>query len=128
MLGEEDIQTATKLQERAFQVIKKNPDIPAYKALILAGYSERNALKNGTKILETKGFKDLQDIYKYEIIRHGVTPKVLAKTLKVGVKDKDAKTRLAYLQEVQKALNLSQDTPDVAVQVNIAKELEDYAT
>ena len=119
---------ATKLQERAFQVIKKNPEIPAYKALILAGYSERNALKNGTKILETKGFNELQSIYKYEIIRKCITPKFLAKTIKVGIKDKDAKTRLAYLQEVQKALNLSQDTPDVAVQVNIAKELEDYAT
>ncbi len=117
----------TKLQIRAFEIIKQNPAMPLYKALVLAGYARKNAIGHTGKIVGSKGMESLQNLYKYEIVRKGVTPKFLAKKLKDGLKDKDKKTALAYLQEAQRALDISTDVPDVAIQVNLSPDLEEYA-
>lgn len=99
-----------------------------YECAILAGYEANTARNTKDQIIESVGYRNLQELYGYELARKNITPRQIARTMAQGIKDKDPKTRLAYLIEVKKDLQISQDTPDTMVQVNIGKELEDYAS
>jgi hypothetical protein len=117
----------TKLQKRAFEIIRENPSIPITKAMIMANYSNGYAKTGQAKLLESKGFANLRDVYQYELVKRGVTPKLLAKKLKEGLKDQDKKTVLAYTIEAKKDLEISKDTPDTAIQINLDSESAKYA-
>jgi hypothetical protein len=117
----------TKLQKRALEVIRKNPTISLYKALVLAGYSEKTALNPTANVVGSKGMANLQDVYKYEIIQKGITPKKLAHLLKKGLKDQDKKTVLAYIDKAEQALELSKEAPDTAIQINLGEDINRLA-
>lgn len=118
---------ATKLQERALEIIRKNPDISKSKALILAGYSDKTALNPTANVIGSKGFSNLRELYQFELAQKGVNPKLLAKILKKGLKDQDKKTVLAYAIEAKKDLEISKESVDTAVQINLSKDIDKYA-
>ncbi len=115
------------LQERVAQIMHKDPTISAGKAMILAGYSKNSALNPTANVIGSKGFSNLQDVYLYELARKGVNPKLLAQVTKKGLKDQDKKTVLAYAIEAKKDLELSKDTADTAIQINLSSEINELA-
>ena len=117
----------TKLQERAVAIMKENPAITPAKAMIMAGYTDKSALNAKANLIDSKGFQNLGDIYQYEVTRKGITPKFLAKKLKEGLTDQDKKVVAVYHDKAEKVLELSKDTPDTAIQINLGSEVADYA-
>ncbi|HDZ14354.1 hypothetical protein LCGC14_0615210 [marine sediment metagenome] len=118
---------STKLQERAVEIIRKNPEISRAKALIMAGYSDKTALNPTANVIGSKGFANLQDVYQYELVRKGINLKFLAKKMKEGLTDKDKKVVALYHDKAEKALELSKESVDTAVQINLGSELTDLA-
>ena len=104
-----------------------NPHIKPKDALLSAGYSDKSVMGSMPKLLDSKGLVNLREVYQYELIQKGVTPKKLALIMQKGLKDKDNKTVLAYSIEAKKDLEVTTDTPDTAIQINLGAELEDYA-
>ena len=115
------------LQERAAQIMHENPSITAGKAMILANYSETTAGDAKANLLTSKGFQNLSDVYQYELARKGVTPKLIAQVTKKGLKDQDKKTVLAYAIEAKKDLELSKESIDTAVQINLGSDISELA-
>ena len=108
--------------------MRDNPQLKPSDALIQAGYSADSILSNKSKLIQSKGFASLQDVYRYELVRKGITPKLLARQTKEGIKSVDLKTRLPYLVEVKKDLGIAQDAPDTLVQINLSSEVDKLAT
>ena len=119
---------ATDLQKRTYNIIKKNPAIPTYKAMILAGYSPKTALNARTNLVNSRGFQSIEDAYRYELVKKGITPKFIAKQVKEGARSADLKTRLPYLESIKKDLGISEQAPDTLIQVNLAQEIDKLAT
>ena len=118
----------TILQKRAFEIMRKNPAIKPSDALIRAGYSAKSLLGGVSKHIESKGFANLQDVYRFELVSKGITPKLLARQTKEGIKSVDLKTRLPYIVEAKKDLGMVQDAPDTLIQVNLSQEIDKLAT
>ncbi len=117
----------TPRQKRAWEIIIKNPDMPTYEALILAGYERKSALSNGKRILNGRGFRSLADVYRYELVRN-IKPRTLAKQLAKGVKSDDLRIALPYIQQATKDIGLADETPDTLIQINLSDKLKEYAT
>jgi hypothetical protein len=107
--------------------MKENPSIPITKAMIMSDYSEGYSKTGQAKLLESKGFANLRDVYQYELVKKGVTPKLLAKKLKEGLTDQDKRVVAIYHDKAEKVLELSKDTPDTAIQINLSDEVKEYA-
>ena len=117
----------TKLQKRASAIMKANPHIKPSEALLSAGYSEKSVGSSVPRLLDSKGLANLRDVYQYELIKKGITPKLLAKLTKTGLKDKDTKVVLSYMESAKKDLEISQDTPDTAIQINLGEDISKLA-
>ena len=107
--------------------MRANPHIKPSVALLSAGYSKSSIVGSMPKILDGKGLVNLREVYQYELIKKGITGKFLAKIMKKGLKDQDKKTVLAYSVEVKKDLEISKDTPDTAIQINLGEEIRELA-
>ena len=104
-----------------------NPGIKPSVALLSAGYSGKNILANEAGILDSKGLVGLRDVYQYELIKKGITGKFLARIMKKGLKDQDKKTVLAYAIEAKRDLEISKDSVDTAIQINLGSEINELA-
>ena len=117
----------TKLQKRADEIMRANPNILPSRALLSAGYSAKSVEGSLPKILDSKGLVSLREVYQYELIKKGITGKFLAKIMKKGLKDQDKKTVLAYSIEAKKDLEISKDNVDTAIQINLGSEISELA-
>jgi len=127
MLGEEDSTTATKKQKLASEILAKNPAITPSNALIMAGYSKKNVGHNVTKILMADGMLNLREVYKYELSNRNVDPNRLARLIHIGLKDKDPKIVLQYIDKAEQALEISKEAADTAIQINLSSEINELA-
>ena len=118
---------ATQLQKRASEIMLANPHIKPKDALLSAGYSPNSLVGGVTKLVDAKGLVNLREVYQYELIKKGITPKLLAKKLKEGLKDPDSKVVLAYSIEAKKDLEIATDTPDTAIQINLGEDISKLA-
>ncbi len=118
---------ATKLQERAVAIKRENPGYSISYCMVMAGYSKKTATHPKADFLESKGVMNLQELLRFELVSKGITPKLIAKQTKEGIKSEDLKTRLPYLIEAKKDLGMSEETPDTAIQINLGKDLEALA-
>ena len=107
--------------------MRSNPTIKPSIALLSAGYSAKTVGANMRGILDSKGLASLRDVYQYEIIRKGITPKKLADLMKKGLKDQDKKVVALYMDKAEQALEISKEAPDTAIQINLGTELEQLA-
>ena len=117
----------TKKQKMASEILAKNPAITPSNALIMAGYSKVNVGHNMAKILMADGMLNLQEVYRFELTNRNIGPDKLARLIGKGLKDKDPKTVIQYIDKAEKILELSVDRPDTAIQVNLGAELEKLA-
>ena len=117
----------TKLQKRASEILASNKSITPSNALIMAGYSKNNVDKNVRTIWGSDGMLNLKAVYQYELIKKGITPKKLAQVLQKGLKDQDKKVVLAYSIEAKKDLEIANDTPDTAIQINLGEDISKLA-
>ena len=108
--------------------MRANPSLSPANALIMAGYSDKNALANKASILKSKGIANLSSLYKYELVRQGMRPQKIAKLAVEGARSADLKTRLPYLESIKKDLGISEQAPDTLIQVNLAQEIDKLAT
>jgi hypothetical protein len=115
-------------QRRAIEVRVKYPEKSLYECLILAGYKKNTALNGTANFIDATAVKNVQELYGYELARQNVTPRLLAKRMREGVKNKDLRLAFQYIQEAKKDLGISKETPDTAIQINLQGELNDYAT
>ena len=119
---------ATKLQKRAFEIMRANPSMSPANALIMAGYSDKSVLGSKTDLLNSKGIASLSSLYQFELVKQGMRPKKIAKLAVEGAKSVDLKTRLPYLESIKKDLGISEQAPDTLIQVNLAPDIDKIAT
>lgn len=115
-------------QEKALALKKKNPEKSLYQCMIEANYSRNSARHVKANLIEREGVKSVSELYGYELARQGITPRLLARRTREGVKHKDLRLAFQYIQETKKDLGISKETPDTAIQINLQGELGEYAT
>src|SRR4030042_908375 len=115
-------------QEKALVIKKQNPEKSLYQCMIEANYSRNTAHCVKANFIERVGVQNVSERYGYELARQGITPRLLAKRAREGVKHKDLRLAFQYIQEAKKDLGISKESPDTAIQINLQGELGEYAT
>lgn len=118
----------TALQQRAMEIIKENPDMPAGKAMITAGYAENVARSPKQNLLDRSGVLNAKEKWLDILSRKGITVDKLADKQVEWI---DAKKVVSAQVIVKKGTPTSQangELPPADSKTNDFIEVPDYQT